>query len=240
MPKPQQESSVLGCAWLAIHCLLIWCIQLPDALPLGAYSATAIICQPSRFFLWCCLNHLRQHCHNRCRYPSVEILGQSNVTFLLLPSTQFTLLLFPFFLLYPVVLHSLFQLLLQSLPCWFPSSIDQLSIYPDFAFLKLDLHSNVLHCLHFFFYYRILLFGVLSSPCSAGPLVFWAGYIASDSQPRLFVDVFQRIYSSSTILVQSLIAWLLPKHIFDLNSRIFTWPSSMSGSVKKWKIMFID
>ena len=64
-----------------------------------------------------------------------------------------------------------------------------------------------------FFYYRILLLGVLSFPSSADPLVFWPGHVASDSQPRLFVDVFQWLYSPSTIFsskVQSLIAWLLP------------------------------
>ena len=33
LPRPLQESSVLGCAWLDIHFLLFWCIQLPGALP---------------------------------------------------------------------------------------------------------------------------------------------------------------------------------------------------------------
>ena len=71
----------------------------------------------------------------------VEILGQPHVTFLPLPSIQFSLLFFRFVLLYPLVLHSLFQILLQSIPRWFQSSIDQLSIYPNVTFLKLDLYS---------------------------------------------------------------------------------------------------
>ena len=33
LSKPLQESSVLGCAWLDIHFLLVWYIQLPGALP---------------------------------------------------------------------------------------------------------------------------------------------------------------------------------------------------------------
>ena len=33
LPNPLQESPVLGCAWLDIHCLLVWCIQLSSVLP---------------------------------------------------------------------------------------------------------------------------------------------------------------------------------------------------------------
>ena len=53
------------------------------------------------------------------------------MTFLLLFSIQFTLLLFSSILIYPLLLHFLFQLLLQFLPCWLPSLLNQLSIYPD-------------------------------------------------------------------------------------------------------------
>ena len=31
--KSLQESSVLSCAWLDIHCLLVWCTKLPGTLP---------------------------------------------------------------------------------------------------------------------------------------------------------------------------------------------------------------
>ena len=138
---------------------------------LNTFSATTIICQPSCFFSWSC-HRLLQHCLNRCRFSRVGILGQPHVAFLFLPSIQFTRLVFCSVLFYPLVFHSFFHLLLQSLPRWFPSSIDYLSIYPNVAFLKLDLYSYVLHCLDCFFYYWILLLGVFSSPCRADPLVF--------------------------------------------------------------------
>ena len=87
------------------------------------------------------------------------------------------------FVLYslPFWFFTFFLLLLQSIPHWFPSCINQLSIYPIVAFLKSDLYFNFVHCFRFFLYYRILPLGVLSSPCSAYPFVFWAGHVTSNS-----------------------------------------------------------
>ena len=101
--------------------------------------------------LWSCQHHLLQHHPNHCRFTKFEILGQPNVTFLLLPSIQFTLLMFHSILPYPLVLYSLFQLLLHSLPRWFLSSIDHFLIFLNVVFLKLDLlDPNEVHCPHCF------------------------------------------------------------------------------------------
>ena len=180
---------------------------------LVTYTASAIVYQPSCFFPWFSIYHLLQNCHDCCCFPRVKIMGQPYMTFLLLFSIQFTLLLFSSILIYPLLLHSFFQFLLQFFPCWFPSFLNQLSIYLDVALFKLNLYFNIAHCLHCFLYYGLLLLDVLSSPCSFDPLVFQAGQITSDSQPRFFVNVPQWFYSSSTIFsyqVQSLIAWLFP------------------------------
>ena len=157
------------------------------------YSASVIVYQCSRFFPWSILHHLLQHCHDCCCFSRVQM------TFLLLFSIQFTLLLFSSVLIYPLLLHSLFQLLLQFLPCWFPSFLNQLSIYPDVAFFKLNLYFHILHCLHCFLYHGILFLGVLSSLCGFDPLALWADHIASNSQSCFFVSVPQRFYSSFTM-----------------------------------------
>ena len=44
LPRPQQESLVLCCTWLYIRCLLIWCIQLPGALPSLSVGYIFCIC----------------------------------------------------------------------------------------------------------------------------------------------------------------------------------------------------
>ena len=95
----QQEQPVICCVWLYIHCLLIWCIQLPGALHLP--SSISHLAS----FHDLVSNHLLQYDHDCCCFPGVEILGQPYMTFLLQLSIQFTLLLFSSVLIYPLLFH---------------------------------------------------------------------------------------------------------------------------------------
>ena len=95
------------------------------------------------------------------------------MAFLLLLFVNPTLLFFNAVFLDPFVFPPSLQLLFYSSPCWFPSTIDLLSIYPNAAFLKLDTYANTLHCLRCFFHYRILLLILFPSSCSTDPSIYY-------------------------------------------------------------------
>ena len=128
----QATTKVISAQWRLVRCSLFTSLVHRESSCSPVSEFWVHILQ----LLWSCLHHLLQHHPHRCRFTKFEILGQQIVIFLLLPSIQFTLLMFRSILPYPLVLYSLFQLLLHSVPRRLLSSIDHLLIFLNVAFLK--------------------------------------------------------------------------------------------------------
>ena len=202
---------------------------------LNTFSATTIICQPSCCFSWSC-HRLLQHCLNRCRFSRVGILGQPHVAFLFLPSIQFTRLVFCSVLLYPLVFtpFSIF-----SFNLFHAGFHPQLIISPSILMLPSSNWistptSSIVLIASSTIEFSSLVFSLLhAEPIH---LFFWGDHTASDCQPCLFADVFQRFHSSFTFFsskVQSVMLYCFPSVFFYLNSCFFNLVQLLQFSTSK-------
>ena len=138
------------------------------------------------------------------------------MTFFLLLTVDFALLLFCLIALNPSSFHSFFPFLLQTPPCQLPSSFNYFPIYQNAALFKLDSNSNILHYLHCFCYNCILFLHHLSSRCSPSPAICRASHVASNSESCFLVHISHRLYSTASVFsfqIQPFITSLLSQYV---------------------------